>query len=1073
MVAVETLSKQINGLKAKQAAGTLTQEAAVLLSELEQQYAEALAQASAEDLQQIAEAAAESAADLVSLPDIGFVKPAAGMGAIGLSGGGGGGGGTVVASVGSSFSGQLINGYISDARVFQDNNGNGTFDSGEPTGTTDSTGRFALDGFVPGAGEIVAQPVWTNSAGEMVTATDRTTGASVSTVFKAPAGSSVVSPLSTLMSAGASQDQIKQAFGLDASIDITSFDPIAAATAPESSAAEIQAALNIKAASTAVSNIFDVSSESLSSAGVDPASASQTAANTITSKLTNPGFSLTDATFVGDTLASIIQDSGAQIDSSVATALSNSLGTKIAAANTATFNAASSGDSDALEQIYKAAKTAQVGIAESATSVLEADDASAALSALDQFDVEAEIESASVPDNNSFGGLDFELEASEYQIEFFEGANGSLLTDPTDSSNSVLKFVRTPESKFYSGMTLGYLTGSTVGEIPINADAGETTINARIWSPSDGIVARMEIADTSAEAEQNMYYNVHAEATLNSGWNEVVFDFANPVIRWVDSTNGEVATPISEDATYDKINLFIDWNNGKDFAGNQVGAAITQDVTYYVDDVVMGFGEPVYYQGGSSETEQEPNISSEPTVAPDAPTAAADDVISLFSDTYTAATTATWSTVWDEADVADVDLGGNAVKKYTDVNFIGIETAATVDASSSDTFNISVWRTDATADLKIKLVDYAGGVWNEATNVEHEINLEASGSDAVAAGEWVDLSLNLSDFTGLTRTDNIAQIIISSHIYGSNGLPVGSGETIYIDNMYFGPSATTTPTSTDISGSSSSAVDLTDYSLVFEDDFNAIGESPNSTNWTFDTGSDGWGNNEVQDYQSDLDDAEIIDWDESSEVNGALRITAKNVDGTITSARVKSDIDVGAYGYYEVRAKLPSETGAWPAIWLLGEGGRSTWPNDGEIDLVEWSAAYASSDQEIISALHYPAAHGGNANDTNATLTSAVDEWHIYQLWWTPDSIKIGVDGTEDDAHLVYSKPENATNNAWPYDGPMDLILNIAIGGTLGGEVPTSNFEYAMDVDYVRIYQMDGVVAEVTPTELTLTFDSE
>ena len=280
--------------------------------------------------------------------------------------------------------------------------------------------------------------------------------------------------------------------------------------------------------------------------------------------------------------------------------------------------------------------------------------------------------------------------------------------------------------------------------------------------------------------------------------------------------------------------------------------------------------------------------------------------------------------------------------------------------------------------------------------------------------------------------------------------------------MYFGPSATTTPTSTDISGSSSSAVDLTDYSLVFEDDFNAIGESPNSTNWTFDTGSDGWGNNEVQDYQSDLDDAEIIDWDESSEVNGALRITAKNVDGTITSARVKSDIDVGAYGYYEVRAKLPSETGAWPAIWLLGEGGRSTWPNDGEIDLVEWSAAYASSDQEIISALHYPAAHGGNANDTNATLTSAVDEWHIYQLWWTPDSIKIGVDGTEDDAHLVYSKPENATNNAWPYDGPMDLILNIAIGGTLGGEVPTSNFEYAMDVDYVRIYQMDGVVAEVT-----------
>ena len=283
--------------------------------------------------------------------------------------------------------------------------------------------------------------------------------------------------------------------------------------------------------------------------------------------------------------------------------------------------------------------------------------------------------------------------------------------------------------------------------------------------------------------------------------------------------------------------------------------------------------------------------------------------------------------------------------------------------------------------------------------------------------------------------------------------------------MYFG-------TNVEYSQSPTSPADLTGYSLVFEDEFNAVGESPDSANWTFDLGNDGWGNGEVQDYQSGLDDAQIIDWDTSGAVNGALRITAKNVDGTITSARVKSDIDVGPYGYYEVRAKLPSESGAWPAIWLLGEGGRSTWPADGEIDLVEWSSAYASGDTEIISALHYPAAHGGSANDTNATLSSAVDEWHTYQLWWTPDSIKIGVDGTEADAHLVYSKPENATNNTWPYDGPMDLILNIAIGGTLGGTVPSSDFEYAMEVDYVRIYQQDGTVADVTPTELTLTFDA-
>ena len=774
MVAVETLSKQINGLKAKQAVGTLTQEAAVLLSELEQQYAEALAQASAEDLQQIAEAATGSAADLVSLPDIGFVKPAAGLGAIGLSGAGGGGGGTVVASVGSSFSGQLINGYIKNALVFQDSNGNGSFDSGEPKGTTDSSGRFALDGFVAGGGEIVAQPVWTNSVGETVTATDRTTGASVSTVFKAPVGSSVVSPLSTLMSAGASQDQIKQAFGLDAGIDLMSFDPIAAATAQGASAAEIQAALNIKAASTAVSNILDVSSESLSSAGVDPASASQTAANTITSKLTDPGFSLTNATFVGDTLESIIQDSGAQIDSSVATALSNSLGTKIAAANTATFNAASSGNSDALQQIYKAAKTAQEGIAQSATAVLEADDTNAALTALDQFDVDAEIASASLPNNDAFGGLDFELQANEYQIEFFEGASGSLLADPTDSSNSVVELVRTPDSKYYSGVTLGYLTGSTVGEIPINADAGETTINARIWSPSNGIVARMEIADTSAVAEQNMYYNVHAEATLSSGWNDVVFDFANPVIRWVDSTNGEVATPISADATYDKLNLFIDWNNGKDFAGNQVGEAITQNVTYYVDDVVMGFGQPVYYQGGSNQAETESSSSADWTLTELTLTFDASDdsgyVLTDFGGNASSVVTGTDAPANSDGSVVKV-LKTAGAQTWAGTTFLDVSGDGELISDGNTVVTADVFSAKDDATVLLKLEDGS----NSSNFIELGVSTESNGSEA-----WESLSWDLSTVSGLDHSNNYDKVSIFFD-FGN----AGGGEVYYLDNVDF------------------------------------------------------------------------------------------------------------------------------------------------------------------------------------------------------------------------------------------------------------------------------------------------
>ena len=290
---------------------------------------------------------------------------------------------------------------------------------------------------------------------------------------------------------------------------------------------------------------------------------------------------------------------------------------------------------------------------------------------------------------------------------------------------------------------------------------------------------------------------------------------------------------------------------------------------------------------------------------------------------------------------------------------------------------------------------------------------------------------------------------------------------VYIDDVVLNFAETSS------SSSSGSPADLTGYTLAFEDNFDDIGAGPNGQNWVFDEGNDGWGNNEVQDYQSDLDDAMIVD---GGAGNGALQITAQGVNGNITSARVRSDIDnLDPYGYFEVRAKLPSEAGAWPAIWLLGDGGRQTWPNEGEIDLVEWSSAYhdEATGTDMISALHYPDNHGGNANDMTHSLDTPVDEWHVYQTWWTPTEIAIGVDGTREDAHLVYTKPDGADNDAWPFDGPMDLIMNIAIGGTLGGSAPTGDFSYNMLVDYVRIYQTGGSTEESSNVFDGLTFSAE
>ncbi|WP_173483375.1 glycoside hydrolase family 16 protein, partial [Marinobacterium sp. xm-a-152] len=324
------------------------------------------------------------------------------------------------------------------------------------------------------------------------------------------------------------------------------------------------------------------------------------------------------------------------------------------------------------------------------------------------------------------------------------------------------------------------------------------------------------------------------------------------------------------------------------------------------------------------------------------------------------------------------------------------------------------------------------------------IDLDTYANSEDLGNGWFDVSIPMSE---LSAQDNI-----SSH---SGLLLAASDDTAESPFTIYFTDISMTGGNAVIEGTYVDTVIPDGYSLVFEDDFTDIGGQPDASNWSFDIGDDGWGNGESQDYQSDLDDAVIVaDPDEAGD--GVLKIIANKTGETITSARVKSTFDsLDPYGYFEVRAKLPSEEGAWPAIWLLGQEGREGWPLTGEIDLVEWSSA--SSDEiagtDISSAIHTQSGYAGGADVGYTTLSSAVDNWHTYQLWWTPDSIHIGVDGTLSDAHLVYERPADATVASWPFDNPMDIILNIAIGGTLGGSVPTTDFNYEMLVDYVRIYQ--------------------
>ena len=167
--------------------------------------------------------------------------------------------------------------------------------------------------------------------------------------------------------------------------------------------------------------------------------------------------------------------------------------------------------------------------------------------------------------------------------------------------------------------------------------------------------------------------------------------------------------------------------------------------------------------------------------------------------------------------------------------------------------------------------------------------------------------------------------------------------------------------------------------------------------------------------------------------------------GGITSGRIKSEnLFEFTYGRVEIRAKLPSAGGTWPALWALGANFDEVgWPTAGEIDIMEH---VGNNNNTISSALHYPGNSAGNAVVGSTPVENATSEFHNYTVEWTPDSIKFVVDD-----QLVHNSFVN--NATTPFNADFFLIMNVAMGGTLGGTIDAAFTEDTMEVDYVRVYQ--------------------
>jgi beta-glucanase (GH16 family) len=241
-----------------------------------------------------------------------------------------------------------------------------------------------------------------------------------------------------------------------------------------------------------------------------------------------------------------------------------------------------------------------------------------------------------------------------------------------------------------------------------------------------------------------------------------------------------------------------------------------------------------------------------------------------------------------------------------------------------------------------------------------------------------------------------------------------------------------------------------EWNLVWADEFNYQG-LPDTTKWTYDVGGHGWGNKELQFYTRDRTQNARVE-------KGRLIIEARREaweGNEYTSARlVSKGKGDWVYGRFEVKAKLPSGRGTWPAIWMLASGknyGETFWPDNGEIDIMEHVGFNPDS---VFASVHCKAYyHSIGTQKTKGTrVTSAHTSDHIYAVEWSPERIDAFFDGRK---YFSFANDGKKDYRTWPFDQPFHLLLNIAVGGGWGGQkgIDANIWPQRMEVDYVRVYQ--------------------
>ena len=281
----------------------------------------------------------------------------------------------------------------------------------------------------------------------------------------------------------------------------------------------------------------------------------------------------------------------------------------------------------------------------------------------------------------------------------------------------------------------------------------------------------VEATTTPIDASSMLYFHVDAWTPNMTSFKIKLVDFgANAIFGGGDDVEHELTyTPVLngwnsyEIALTDFTGLVTKSHIAQlIFSGSPAGTGIV-----YIDNVYF-HNVPFV----------DPNV---PMTAAPTPTRPAADVISMFSNAYTNVPVDTWHTSWSSANLTDLQIQGNDTKKYTSLDFVGVETVASmINASGMSYFHVDAWTPNMTV-FRVKLVDFgADAAFGGGDDVEHELTFTPTLSG------WNSYDIALSDFTGLVTKNHIAQLIFS-------GTPTGAG-ILFIDNVYFASSALGTST---------------------------------------------------------------------------------------------------------------------------------------------------------------------------------------------------------------------------------------------------------------------------------------